>query len=322
MLFNCDGGMKTYSLGAWSGQNVNGSGGSGKDLNNWLTKVENLKPLTPGLISRGFLGSELKNSNDGSTVAPLIKNIIKHDNPGDFQKVLASLLFACPWDPSLLGHALCFLYKFCEKVGSDYLQEGGESFNQYKEEFERKFNGSFDEMQKRCNEVNNGLTPFTLGLGSSETHLSPVCQKNTGLFNDLWDDGKFEDYVKWLKENLEKIIEALEKLSTEHTTWTTHSFEHAYTAGPFRFGFVFKDNKWQNDMSHRKLQEPISKLTASLQSLQKSLENFSTGNPGATAGGVFTGLLGTGGLGAGAAYATNAFGFQNFISGLISSFLK
>ncbi|KAK1935305.1 secreted antigen 3, partial [Babesia divergens] len=442
---------------------------------NWLTKEENLsRTLTPGLIKRGFSDSELKDSNgQGSTVAPLIAKIIKHDSAKALQNALSYLLFSCPWDDALLGHAICFLYTFCSKVIG-----GPERFlkDPYKDH-----SGAFKEV---CRGLKTSLQPFINGSSG----LYAVCHGGATLFDNIWDDGKFDKYCDWLKENLKNIIDALETMSEEHTTWTTYSFEHAYTAGPFRFGFTFKDNKWQNDMSHRKLQGPISKLTASLKKLladllfvcpwdpsllghaicflntfcsqvsaegslegklkgysgdlktvcstlksqlepfingssglsavcqkntklfdtlwddskfehyvkwlkenlekiiealasmsseapqwilsalqsassagpfkygfvfkdvwgdygyistlqgyiskltgsgsgslvklKECLENFSTGNPGATAGGVFTGIFGLGGAGAGVAYATNAFGFQNFITGLISGFLK
>ncbi|KAK1939806.1 hypothetical protein X943_003469 [Babesia divergens] len=115
MLFNCDTAFYGYSLGRWRDQKVNESGLS-QDLHNWLTKEETLKPLTPGLIKRGFSTGNLAGSNTGQDVATAIAKMIKHDSAGDLQKFVLYLLLACPWDDALTGHALCFLYTFCSKV--------------------------------------------------------------------------------------------------------------------------------------------------------------------------------------------------------------
>ncbi|KAK1932192.1 hypothetical protein X943_003947 [Babesia divergens] len=316
MLFNCDGGMKTYSLGAWSGQKVNDSGVSTKDLFNWLTKEKTLsgssKPLTPGLIKRGFSDSELDESNDGSTVATAIAKIIKHDSAKALQNALSYLLFSCPWDPSLLGHAICFLYKFCEKVS-----QGPERFLQdpYKEHSE-----AFKDV---CKGLQSSLQPFIFG----SSYLFAVCHGNQNLFNDLWDETKFEAYCTWLKENLHSVINALQTMPMESSQWSSNHLMSGFSAGPFKYGFVYKASWTSGSTSMSKLQGYISKLTGedsgSLGKLKSFLENPSTpSSAAATAAGAAGGIFGLGGAGAGVAYATNAFGFQNFISGLISSFLK
>ncbi|KAK1935925.1 secreted antigen 3 [Babesia divergens] len=301
--YACDGTDSTYG------------GGSKVDLYLWLN---DRKGENTGLVKRGFSGLTLTNKK-GSEVATQIKNIIKHDTPEALQKVLSYLLFSCEWDPSLLGHALCFLYKFCEKVmvyQSSSLLQGKLKGEDPKVNFEN--------LNAVCIELQGHLLPFT---DTSDSKLSAVCHENSELFDKLWDDEHFEDYVKWLKENLKNIIGALEKMSSEYSTWDSpHSFSMGLTAGPFKYGFVFKAS-WQASTSKSKLQDCISKLidsdSGSLQKFISFLFNPSTpSSAGATAGGVVTGLLGTGGLGAGAAYATNAFGFQNFITGLLSSFLK
>ncbi|KAK1937596.1 hypothetical protein X943_003208 [Babesia divergens] len=113
-------------------------------------------------------------------------------------------------------------------------------------------------------------------------------------------------------------------MSSDSTTWASPlSYEMGVTAGPLKYGFVPKDGGWENGINE-KLKPFISKLTGedpgSLEKLPKALEPSSS--VVATAGGVFTGLLGTGGLGASAAYATNAFGLKDIITGLISRFLN
>ncbi|KAK1934917.1 secreted antigen 1 [Babesia divergens] len=481
--------FSTLQGGQWHDQKVNGSDRSKKDLHNWLTKEKSgeggvyEKPLTPGLIKRGFSAGNLHTSNTGQTVATAIAKIIKHDSAGDLQKVFLYLLFACPWDPALTGHACLFLVKFCSEVETD-------SVNAFRGTFEEKYSGkTYEELKGECSTLKSQLDPFVSGTSK----LYAVCQKNTDLFKDLWDDGKFDKYCDWLKRNLHHIIEALQDMSEkckqwssplsyeggatagpfpygfvfkdgswgDHTfkshlppkispltaslkklladllfvfpwddtltghaclflstfcekvlegserflqgkykdhsgafkdvckglqsslepfiggssglsavchgntklfeslwddekfltycdwlkrniyriigalvsmsqdcpDWTKENLQSASSAGPFKYGFVFKDNEWNGSTSESKLQEYISKLTGedpgSLQNFKTFLFNPSTpSSAGATAGGVVTGLLGTGGLGAGAAYGLNLFGFKNLVTGLISSFLK
>ncbi|KAK1936449.1 hypothetical protein X943_003558 [Babesia divergens] len=306
MLFNCDSGMTKYSLGEWSGQKVNGSGGSKKDLHNWLTKEKlGALPFTPGLIKRGFSTGELT-SNTGETVADAIKNIITHDTPGSFQKVLASLLFACPWDNALLGHALCFVTKFCEKVGT----EG--------ERLKEKFKGYSEDLKTVCLEVGGSLTSFL--NNSSQSHILAVSQGNSNVYSDVFKDDSLDDYCDWLKRNLKNIIDALKAMSTDCKNWgSPHSFEWGYTAGPFLYGFVPKTTGWMNHIKEN-LPKAITPLIESLNELKKALEPSSS--TAAAAAGAAGGIFGLGGAGAGAAYATNAFGLKDIITGLISRFLS
>ncbi|KAK1940740.1 secreted antigen 3 [Babesia divergens] len=296
--------------GAWSDQKCDHrSYGSKVDLYLWLIDQ---KGENSGLVKRGFTHSDGFTSKKGSEVATAIANIITHDSAGDLQNVLLYLLLACPWHDSLLGHACLFLSTFCDRVQ----EEDQENFQKY-------FSSSdFEELKRVCSTVKSRLQPFT---HASSLPLSAVCQSNGTLYSALWNSEAIPLYVKWLQGNLNGIIQSLNLMSSDCTQWDSENLQGAETAGPFRFGFVFKDS-WGDHTFKSGLPSKISPLTNTdsgfLVKLKECLENFSTGNPGATAGGVTTGVLGAGGLGFGAAYATNAFGFQNFISGLISSFLK
>ncbi|KAK1932191.1 secreted antigen 1 [Babesia divergens] len=296
------------SGGAWKNQNVDGSGRSGQKLYQWLTDN---RLVTPGLIRRGFLDSELNNSNNGSTVAPLIKQIIKHDSAGALQKALCYMLFVCPWHDALTGHACLFLHKFCDKV------TGGKSL----EESFKKIcsNVSFDDLKEVCKNLKENLNPFVSGTSSG---LRAVSQQSTSnLFEDLWDESKFEAYCGLLKTILKDLKKSLEKMSQESSAWNPSALSNASTAGPFKYGFIFGNSGWERDIKNR-LEGPLGKLLSSLESLDDCVNDRVSSSAGATAGGVFTGLFGLGGAGAGAAYGLNLFGFKNFISGLISSFFK
>ncbi|KAK1932171.1 secreted antigen 1 [Babesia divergens] len=297
---------ETIQGGKWNSNKCDGKNGGGQIFYNWLTDDSHYGKMK-GLIARGFASvSSRLTSQTAENVAQNIKESLGHDTPGDLQNVLVFLLFSCPWHDSLLGHACLFLSTFCLKVQDD------------QKNFQKYFSSSdFEDLQRVCRALKSHLQPFTHASGLP---LYAVCQSNGTLYSALWNPDAIPLYVKWLKENLNGIIQSLQSMSSESSKWNSDKLQTADTAGPFRFGFVPKDKTWQDDMSHGKLPPKIKSLTASLEKLKKALEPSSS--TAATAGGVFTGILGTGGLGAGAAYATNAFGFQNFITSLLSSFLK
>ncbi|KAK1937477.1 secreted antigen 3 [Babesia divergens] len=332
MFFNCDSGCYAFGGGRWKDQKVNGSGGPSQDLNNWLTKEKTLgseayaKPLTPGLIKRGFSDRELHTNKKGSEVATAIKTILKHDSTAALQNALSYLLPVCDWHPSLLGHAICFLSTFCSKVNNS-------DNTPLKSQVEKKFSGKSEYFKNICDTLVPHLEPFLNGSAfesESDLGLRAVSQQNQKLFDSLWDDGKFDAYVNWLNERLPQLIEALQKMSTDCKNWGSPlSYEMGGTAGPFLYGFVFKDNNWQ-DRINENLQGPINELTTPLNSLLQCLNgDFSanseaitqepTGNSGAAAAGAATGVISLGGAGFGAAYGFNPFGLKDIMSGVFGA---
>ncbi|KAK1936854.1 secreted antigen 1 [Babesia divergens] len=243
--------------------------------------------------------------------------LVTHTDPNGLhaaalQKALCYMLFVCPWHDALAGHALLFLDKFCEKV------PGGKSLE---ESFKGKDSKvSFDTLKDFCQDLKGNLNPFVNAHGTSG--LRAVSKESTSnLFDEIWDESKFEAYCGLLKTILKDLKKSLEKMSQESSAWNLSSLSNASTAGPFKYGFIFGNSGWERDIKNR-LEGPLGKLLSSLESLDDCVNDRVSSSAGATAGGVVTGLFGLGGAGAGAAYATNAFGFQNFITSLISSFLK
>ncbi|KAK1932139.1 secreted antigen 1 [Babesia divergens] len=250
LFFNVSTECASFGGGSWNTLKVKGSG---QNLYKWL-----IGDSSDGFIARKFSGGELHISKTGQNVAEELKKAVSlrpGSTEGSLQKVLCGFMFVCSWDPSLTGHACLFLYKFCSKVSAG---DGS---------LEEKLKGYSGKLKTVCHDLQNHLEPF---IGGS-SGLYAVCHQNTNLFKDIWDDGKFDKYCDWLKRNLHHIIEALQDMSTDCKNWDSDKLQGANTPGPFLYGFVPKDNEWQNDMSHGKLQEPISKLTASLKKLLADL---------------------------------------------------
>ncbi|KAK1935253.1 secreted antigen 3 [Babesia divergens] len=237
------------------------SSGSKVDLYLWLN---DRKGENTGLVKRGFpLDKHSFTNKKGSEVATQIKTIITHSTAGPLQKVLLYLLFSCEWDNALTGHALCFLYHFCDKV-TEY---------QVSNNLQGKLKGedpkvNFENLNAVCIELQGHLYPFT---HSSDSGLRAVCHENSDLFEEMWKEDSFGDYVKWLKENLPKIIEALNQMLKDSKRWNRSDLRNASSAGPFKYGFVFKDNKW-NGNTNRGVQSAIHPLLSPLRELQGCLQ--------------------------------------------------
>ncbi|KAK1935276.1 secreted antigen 1 [Babesia divergens] len=301
LFFNVSTECSGIGGGHWSSLPVKGSG---QNLNKWLTGSGS------DFIDRGFSHGELHPSKTGQNVVEQLKKAVSlrpDTNNGSLQKVLCGFMFVCKWDDALTGHAICFLSTFCSKVSGD-----SESFLQGKY---KEHSGAFKDV---CKGLQSSLDPFIFGTSG----LSAVCHDNTNLFDGIWDNGKFLTYCDWLKRNIYRIIQSLKNMPMESSAWDLSTIQSGGNAGPFKYGFVFKDNEWKDGKINLKLKPFIEGLTGedsgSLEKFINFLFNPSTpSSSAATAGGVVTGLLGTGGLGAGAAYGLNLFGFKNLVTGFL-----
>ncbi|KAK1935867.1 hypothetical protein X943_000071 [Babesia divergens] len=299
-------------------------------LGQWITGMPTVR--MEGLIKGGYQPGDLHKSNGGRDIAEELKKAVSiqpSSNDGSLQNALCGLLFACEWEYALTGHACLFLYKFCEKVMEDQSRNvlrgilNGEPSNI-----------KFDVLSSVCTELQERLLPFT-DRGAGSSYLNAVCQgDNTSLFDSIWNDAFFVAYCKWLTSSLDNIISALDEMSKKCPTWGTTALNWAADAGPFRYGFVFMNQKWQNELTQGRsstLQAQITELTASLQSLLNCLKGDSSptserittepakSSPGLTAAGASVGVISLGGAGAGVAYGFNLFGLKDIMSGVFGA---
>ncbi|KAK1935545.1 secreted antigen 1 [Babesia divergens] len=329
LYFNVSKECKEIKGGKWNNVKVNQNH---EKLGEWLTEDHDMTDL----ITRGYKLGELNTSNTGQNVADPLKKAVSltlGSDYGSLQNVLCGLMFVCKWDDALTGHALCFLYTFCEKV-MEY-QVGGDLQGKLKGQSKVQV----DALYSLCVHLQIHLQPFT---NESDFCLTAVCHGNTNLFKDLWDDGKFDKYCDWLKRNLDKIIASLKNISLKYSPWSAQTLQACVTAGPFKYGFVFTDS-WDGNWESVKgnVKEHVSNLTngdkGSLDELRKCLNGESlsyayqsshhsqtqpegnSNNSGAAAAGGATAVLGIGGAGFGAAYGFNLFGLKDIMSGVFGA---
>ncbi|KAK1937968.1 hypothetical protein X943_002984, partial [Babesia divergens] len=146
LFFNCDSDCTSFGGGQWSGQNVNGqgSGSSGQNLYQWLTDSSDDLP-------GGFSGGELHDKNTGQSLVEQLKNAVslKPDGyTGSLQNALCALMFVCEWEYALTGHAVLFVWDFCNHA--DRLR--GQFTNKYPQ-------GNFDTFMSLCTSLKADLDP-------------------------------------------------------------------------------------------------------------------------------------------------------------------
>ncbi|KAK1940209.1 secreted antigen 1 [Babesia divergens] len=214
------------------------------------------------------------------------------------------------WDDSQLASAVLFVKEFCKAVKGD------------------KFNGyaagkNYTSSKCRVSKVLNILELITRFYSPTYGPGSVAERKEIpgNMYEGQLESEKFDVYNKWLVENIPVIKASFKNMIEESLKMTKEQLKTDTSVGPLKYGFVFKD-VWGDSSSKSKLQGCISKLiddnSGSLGKLKSFLFNPSTpSSAGATAGGVFTGLFGLGGAGAGAAYGLNLFGFKNLVTGFL-----
>ncbi|KAK1936821.1 hypothetical protein X943_002011 [Babesia divergens] len=90
-------------------------------------------------------------------------------------------------------------------------------------------------------------------------------------FEKIWDPKYFQQYCEWLKGNLtENIIGSLQTMSSDSSQWNQTNLRNADSAGPFKYGFVFKD-KWDGNRNY-KINSAIHPLLSPLRELQGCLQ--------------------------------------------------
>ncbi|KAK1936824.1 hypothetical protein X943_002703, partial [Babesia divergens] len=159
--------------GKWNGLQFNQNG-----LQTFLTSQDenpNKGPPTStfGILPGGFSDGELHGSNTGKDIADAISKIIKHDSPGDLQKVMCYILqlILVKWHDSLTGHAVLFLHELREKLT-------GSSGN-FEKVFKERYSKGFGELKVLCEQLKEKLGQF---VNDSNCCLKPVCHNNSSLY--------------------------------------------------------------------------------------------------------------------------------------------
>lgn len=272
--------MKAVKGGEWKDDYLDDENTT---LHKWLK--DQLDVENPQLVKGGFGNVELAH-HTGDEVATKVRRLLHTTYPTALQNLLTGSLFATEeWNDSLLSHALMFTHDFCDYINNHmkYFQESAA-------------------LTGACDRIKQTLHPFTKnGLGFQYA----VCKYNNDMYSGRITARTFSDYLMWLEKNINKINYAVRDMKEDCVNWTAENISNGTTAGPFKYGFIFKDENWEKNVKGS-LPGMLYKLSdeqdGSLLELWKELLKFIEkrefgvmGKLGSTSSGGSGGSLGSGG---------------------------
>ncbi|KAK1932720.1 secreted antigen 1 [Babesia divergens] len=235
----------------------------------WLTLQKSGVPA----IVKGFTREELKENPVRIRLAE--KTGIRFYEGGPLSYSQYGLLFhRSVWDDSNLANAIMFLQEFCALVKDEKSKAQLSSLK-------------YDGLPAICEEITNGLKAVTDNLWPLYSPISSeeadddagnINQQRSRLQNiykgRLIVDA-FPKYVAWIVKNIPGVLASLDEMTK--TSWNTEQLSNATMAGPFKYGFVFKDDKWGDSLYLRRDKELVKLFDSELGSgtLNKLLKYLS-----------------------------------------------
>ncbi|KAK1938541.1 secreted antigen 1 [Babesia divergens] len=231
----------TIKGGKWETMQCNQTG-SNQYFGEWLTdKIDNQSPRQ--LIQRGFTSDEL-GSTTAQAVANLVKPAVNHNTGGSLQNALYGLLFLGSWHDAKTGHALSFLHEFCVEVLADT-------------PISSKFTPAIlTETKNLCGKIKQNIDP----LVDQTSSILAIALKSTQKYQYIWNGEAFSHYVSWLVDNLEPFKTSLAAMYNDSSKWTDETLKNGTSAGPYKYGFTFRNNNWGDDVFTSSLQAVVKKL--------------------------------------------------------------
>ncbi|KAK1444129.1 hypothetical protein BgAZ_100350 [Babesia gibsoni] len=229
--------MKTAGGGSWSSDSYNVSN---TNLHKWLLAA-GYHGNDRGGFSIGAFGSEI-----GKAIAGKIKKILTNKDPGALQNVLFGVNFVVDkWNDALLGHSVLFLHEYCVQITADKLDEKVRQQNMDKE------------VKDVCQKVKEELSGF---VGNSSGVIKAVAERNSNFANNYFDESAFGLYSAWAKVTVKDVITSLKSMNADCESWKKTNIDNADSQGPFKYGFVFMDNKWDDTTTAPTVKDKIKTL--------------------------------------------------------------
>ncbi|KAK1933330.1 secreted antigen 1 [Babesia divergens] len=138
------------------------------------------------------------------------------------------------WDDSQLASAVLFIKEFCRVVGDDDFMNSVS-------------NSNYGDLSWPC----LSLSSYTRFLSDhSRVIYGPgsVAERNEiprNFYEGKLRPEELEVYVEWLKKNIRATIESLNNMYYESIPLSEQTIENCKSAGPIKYGFVFKSDGWK-----------------------------------------------------------------------------
>ncbi|GIX62789.1 secreted antigen 1 [Babesia caballi] len=322
--FNING--ENYGGWGWKSKQCSDSQG----LSTWLTSGNEI-PSVSGQNSSATIwrGGGVKCSNT-SEFSSQLKDCVE-DNGSKFPMLLSGILFLQPSHPELTSTFLMLVKEICiivcGNVGNDAGdgEHGRESRKKLCETFKSQYGSvpDYGSLNACCSSLKSSIEQL-VGKESGGDETSPLRIPNSShkLYENKLQSKHFPNYLQWLSQNLPSLIENLNLMKADCTSWDSQNMSEGQASGPFPYGFGFSI-KWSNG---QEVQSTIHQLTDEgpnhgLPALRGHVKKLIASSTSSSAGSIAGGLLGTAAVGGtGAAVALNAGGVTTALKGAIGIF--
>ncbi|KAK1936424.1 secreted antigen 3 [Babesia divergens] len=228
-----------------------------KNLGMWLTDKIDTDSVTE-IIPRGFKSPSELTYRSGKEVSAVIEQAVNHTSGGSLQNALYGMLFIGPWHHAKTGHGLLFLYEFSSAVS--------------KGDFPKMSSISprdLSDLKAACKDTAEGLAPL-IKQTAFVSKLYAVSSNPMEKYEAVIRRDAFDHYAYWLMKNLPNLQGSLAGMAAESANWSHDNLNNAKSAGPFKYGFVFKDGTWSGSDFYAILKDPIKNALAGSAAIMQS----------------------------------------------------
>ncbi|KAK1934015.1 hypothetical protein X943_000861 [Babesia divergens] len=217
------------------------------------------QPVSCGI----FKGPKKPKKDSNAKVSEISENHQESTVESSSQESLPSsqsnLVFeSSTWDDSHLASSVLFIKEFCREVQGD------------------KFKGQISDktlkgLSRTCSWVSSYLASFNWRL---------IRNLHENSYKDILKHEKFNIYAEWLNKNIPEIEKCIISMHNESLKLTMEQLMTDDFVGPYKYGFVHKQDWWTGIMFDSPSPNYIGpSFLESLNDLQKSLENILKKDP-------------------------------------------
>ncbi|KAK1935884.1 secreted antigen 3 [Babesia divergens] len=163
------------------------------------------------------------------------------------------------WDESHLASAFLFINEFCKDVKAENF--GG-----------KLSEAEYDDISRACTDLSLNFKNFVEFFSPTHGHEAlaegkELCTSYKGVLKLE----EFRVYAKWLVDNIPEVIKSMINMHNDSLKYSRKVFVTDKSAGPLKYGFVFKGDWWKHFTSMDKFRCIIEDYLAAMESLLASL---------------------------------------------------
>ncbi|KAK1442079.1 hypothetical protein BgAZ_401090 [Babesia gibsoni] len=238
----------TEGFGIGGGQWANmyfGPKNTDTSIHKWLT--DQLNKVDRSIMRRGYKDGDLKSV--GRATVQLSGYLgLQYYSAGSLTDAQIGLFLwsGDTFNPSNLSGALVFIAEFCRDINNGRFQD--------------KLNGgAYGDIVNVCKSVSTNIDslnrvvwPLYNPEGNTEVEDDSDSEdvRSKVIRNRMYEgklkNEKFEYYVKFMKDNISKIALYLKQMHSDAADWNVESLTSGESYGPFKYGYLFKDKRWDS----------------------------------------------------------------------------